>query len=123
MVAAHPRPFLTRFGAGLALAAVLLQLLLSFAHVHPPPLSPTANGGQPGWTDHQSRSGQPDSPLEAEDCAICASIAAFATLDLPASVVATIALQWLVCVLPALPAWRAETSPYRFFHTRAPPSA
>ena len=67
---------LTRLGARLGLLALALQLVLSFAHIHPLP-------GAVGVVSAPAGNTSPDPPSTGDDCAICASIAAFATLDMP----------------------------------------
>jgi hypothetical protein len=98
------------------LLAIALQLVLSFAHIHPLPAPQTVISAP-------AQSGGQDLPLAGDECAICANIAAFASLDLPGH-----------AEFPA-PATRAETlSPLtgaedfrpvalRHFSSRAPPSA
>jgi hypothetical protein len=112
-----PRPFLIRLGARLGIFAVVLQLVLSFAHIHqlPPSAPELAAAVQGNPSEH--------GPAAAGDCAICATIAAFATLSLPETVGLAVNVGW-VAFRPVMPAlWSAPAAHYRLFHTRAPPSA
>ena len=111
------RPALTRLGARLGLLALALQLVLSFAHIHPLPLHETALSAPAGGT-------APDLPLADGACAICAGIAAFATLDLPRQAdfvpPATAAERMAL----AVPAGEPRAPPTRHhFSSRAPPAA
>jgi hypothetical protein len=111
------RPVLTRLGARLGLLALALQLVLSFAHIHPLPLRETALSAP-------ARSTAPDLPLADGACAICASIAAFSTLDLPlqAEFVAPATTAEIVAL--AVPVGQPPRAPpARHFSSRAPPAA
>jgi hypothetical protein len=99
----------------MALAAILLQLALSFAHIHAPAPLP-----QLAVADRDA--GSHPSPPAAGDCAICATIAAFAGLALPALVRLVRRDGWIVRLLPAATGWVVAAAPYRLFRTRAPPA-
>lgn len=104
------------FGARLALLAIALQLVLSFAHIHPLPIS------QPSFSA-PAQSGGSDVPAAGDDCAICANIAAFASLDLPKQAVFQPSATRIETLAPVAAAadFRPVTS--RPFSARAPPSA
>ena len=115
-----------RFGAGLGLFALLLQLTLSFAHIHPEDLLPSAVGiadevaGSASADRDQDRHA-PGAPHD--DCLICAAMHLAGTIVLPnppalalptAFTLATFAAEdFVTTVVPRrLP-----------FQTRAPPAA
>jgi hypothetical protein len=110
------RTGLTRLGARLGLLALVLQLVLSFGHVHPLPSAVAAISAPAG-------SGEPDLPLAGDDCAICASIAAFAAADLPrqADLVPPTSIAQILAPVSAAREHRA--APIFHFSSRAPPSA
>lgn len=110
------RPLLTRLGARLGLLALALQLVLSFAHIHPLPLHETALSAPAGST-------APDLPQADGACTICASIAAFATLDLPQQADFVPPATAAEMVAPAVPAGEPHAPPTRHFSSRAPPAA
>lgn len=107
---------LTRLGARFGLLALALQLVLSFAHIHPLPTqvaSVSAPAGIPG----------PDLPLADGDCAICASIAAFAALDLPHQAYFVPPATAAEILAPASVEREHRAAPIRHFSSRAPPAA
>jgi Protein of unknown function (DUF2946) len=116
-----------RFGTGLGLVALLLQLTLSFAHVHPEDLlgAPAATiadevAGKASADRDQDRHA-PGAPHD--DCPICAAMHLAGTIVLPkppalalppAFTVATFAVEdFATAVVPRRPP----------FQTRAPPAA
>jgi hypothetical protein len=110
------RPVLTRLGARLGLLALALQLVLSFAHIHPLPLRETSLSAPAG-------SSAPDLPMADGACAICASIAAFATLDLPLRAEFVPPGTAVKMVALVVPAGQPRAPPTRHFSSRAPPAA
>jgi hypothetical protein len=110
------RSLLTRLGARLGLLALALQLVLSFGHIHPLPTHVTAISAPAGST-------APDLPVTGDDCAICASIAAFAALDLPtqAGLIPPVSAAEIIVPVPAADDHRA--APILHFSSRAPPIA
>jgi len=108
---------LTRWGARLAMTAILAHLVLSFAHIHPLPTPPVtvATGLSAGDPT------PPSAPLADDDCAICANIAAFASLDLPMILTVPLRSVWVVTLPPLPPVRIAPRIDYRPFHSRAPP--
>ncbi len=107
---------LTRLGARFGLLALALQLVLSFAHIHPLPAPVTAISAPAGGTG-------PDLPLADGDCAICASMAAFAALDLPQQAGFLPPVTMAETISPALAAEEHRAAPTRHFSSRAPPAA
>lgn len=107
-------------GARFALLAIALQLVLTFGHVHPLP-SPVAAA--------QQIETRQDAPLGSDeglagDCAICASIAAFSTLDTPrAEPVRLPALVPAGTLRPHTADISVALSAFPPFNSRAPPSA
>ncbi len=105
----------------MALAAVAFHLILSFAHVHPWSVSAQASS-----SIEAPDTASPDSPLEPAaygNCAICANIAAFASLDMPRAMAARFpAFRAIARLFPPLPLRPEGPRGYRLFQTRAPPS-
>ena len=107
---------LNRFGARLGLLALALQLVLSFGHFHPLPSQITA-------VSAPVSQGAPDLPLAGDDCAICASIAAFATLDMPRTDDLRVPGETIE-ILSAISVPREHhAAPIVHFSSRAPPAA
>jgi hypothetical protein len=114
---------LTSSGAWMALAVIAIHLVLSCVHIHPWGVSAqglatiAASDGSPS----------PDAPFEPVAdgyCAICANIAAFASLDLPGFIrIAAPATGLFAHILLSLSPWPERPGAYRLFQTRAPPSA
>ena len=116
-----------RFGAGLGLFALLLQLALSFAHVHPEDLLGAPAAGiadavaDKASADRDQDRRAPGAPHD--DCPICAAMHLAGTIVLPnppalalptAFTVATFAAEDFVTIVV----------PRRLpFQTRAPPAA
>jgi len=115
------RQFLSRIGSRAALAALALHLVLSFAHVHQPQMVAQADivvseeSGLPAPL--------PLGPAVSDDCAICANIAAFSSLDLPTPVPVMINASWVTYAVPMLSGWTARSADYHLFRSRAPPIA
>ena len=107
---------MTRLGARFGLLALALQLVLSFGHIHPLPSQITAFSAPAGIP------GGSDLPLADGDCAICASIAAFASLDLPvqAALLPPVSAAEILSSVLATDEHRA--APIRHFSSRAPPA-
>ena len=110
------KPLLTRLGARFGLLALVLQLVLSFGHIHPLPVSVTALSAPAGNT-------APDLPATGDDCAICASIAAFAALDLPGQVAVIPPSAAAEIIAPVLAVGEHRAPPILHFSSRAPPAA
>jgi hypothetical protein len=109
------KSLLTRLGARLGLLALALQLVLSFAHIHPLPSQIAAISAPAG-------NSAPDLPAAGDDCAICASIATFATLDVP-KLAALIPCGSAVEILaPVSAAGEHRAPPLLYFSSRAPPA-
>jgi len=96
--------------------AIALQLVLSFAHIHPLP-TPQATISAP------AQNGGPDLPLAGDDCAICASIAAFASLDLPKLAEFPAPAARVDILAPAAAAADFRPVAFSHFSSRAPPAA
>lgn len=109
------KTLLTRLGARLGLLALVLQLVLSFGHVHPLP-APIASISAP------ADSSVPDLPQADGACAICASMAAFAALDLPHHIDFAAPLLVESVLAPAQAVAEHRPAPIRHFSSRAPPS-
>jgi hypothetical protein len=103
-------------GARLGLLALALQLVLSFAHIHPLPSPANAVSAPAGNT-------APDLPAAADDCAICASIAAFAALDLPRQSVLIMPGAAATILAPQSATTEYRAPPILYFSSRAPPAA
>lgn len=109
------KPLLTRLGARLGLLALALQLVLSFAHIHPLPASVTAISAPAGNTS-------PDLPATGDDCAICASIAHFAALDLPRQAALVPSSSAALILAPVSATGEHRAPPILHFSSRAPPA-
>jgi len=109
------RSLLTRLGARFGLLALVLQLVLSFGHIHPLPSSVTEISAPAGSTS-------PDLPATGDDCAICASIAAFASLDLPQQAGFLPPTSVAEILAPVSVAEEHHPEPIRPYSSRAPPA-
>ena len=109
------RPLPTRLGARLGLLALALQLVLSFAHIHPLPAAVAAISAPAG-------SSSPDLPATGDDCAICASIAHFAALDLPRQAALIPASSPAEILAPLSATGEHRAPPILHFSSRAPPA-
>ena len=110
------KSYLTRLGARFGLLALALQLVLSFAHIHPLPSPVTALSAPAG-------NNGPDLPLADGDCAICASMAAFTALDLPQQAGFLPPVMAAEIIVPAAAPEAHHAAPIRYFSSRAPPAA
>ena len=108
---------MTRLGARFGLLALALQLVLSFGHIHPLPSQITEISAPSGNT------GGPDLSLVDGACAICASIAAFASLDLPVQADFLPPATTAEIISPVTVAGEHRAAPIRYFSSRAPPAA
>jgi hypothetical protein len=104
------------FGARLAVLAIALQLVLSFGHIHALPTQEAVFS-----VPAQSSGGQ-DLPLAGDDCAICANIAAFATLVLPQQAHFLPPATRAEILAPIAVAVAFHPVPIRYFASRAPPA-
>ena len=111
------KSFMTRLGARFGLLALALQLVLSFGHIHPLPSQITTIAAPAGNT------GGPDLPMADGACAICASIAAFASLDLPAQADFLPPVTAVEIISPVTADGEHRAAPIRYFSSRAPPAA
>ena len=116
-----------RFGAGLGLFALLLQLALSFGHVHPEDLL----GASAGGIQTVAGKTQPLSPAQDrhapgaphDDCPICAVMHLAGTIVLPDAPALALPTQFTVAVF-STDGHVAVVVPRRPpFQTRAPPIA
>ena len=116
-----------RFGAGLGLFALLLQLALSFGHVHPEDLL----GASAARIGAVAGKAQPASPAQDrnapgaphDDCPICAVMHLAGTIVLPDPPALALPAQFTVTVF-AIDDLVTVVVPRRPpFQTRAPPSA
>jgi hypothetical protein len=117
-----------RFGAGLGLVALLLQLALSFAHVHPEDLLPRSLAGLaeqvagkaqlPGdGQDHQA----PGSPHD--DCPICAVMHLAGTIVMPTAPLLSLPAAFATTSFAAGDFSYVPIARRLPFQTRAPPTA
>jgi Protein of unknown function (DUF2946) len=116
-----------RFGAGLGLFALLLQLALSFGHVHPEDLlgasaariGAVAGNAQPANTPQDRHA--PGAPHD--DCPVCAVMHLAGTIVLPEPPVLALPAQFTVAVLPTDDLVTIVIPRRPPFQTRAPPTA
>jgi Protein of unknown function (DUF2946) len=116
-----------RFGAGLGLFALLLQLTLAFGHIHPEDVVGTAAAGvaqkaagnAPAGRDQDRHA--PGAPHD--DCPICAAMHLAGTIVLPAPPALAVPTDFTVAVFAAED-FVTTVIPRRLpFQTRAPPAA
>jgi hypothetical protein len=115
-----------RFGAALGLFALLLQLALSFAHIHPDDLFPQASAAAQVADGSQAGGGDPSRhPPGAphDDCPICSVMHLAGTVVMPAAPALAVATQFTTAHFAAddfAPLFIPRRLP---FETRAPPTA
>jgi hypothetical protein len=116
-----------RLGASLGLFALLLQLALSFGHLHPEDLLGGSAAGiekvagkaqLPGPAQDRPAPGAPH-----DDCPICAVMHVAGTIVLPEPPVLALPAQFTVTVLPADDLVAVVVPRRPPFQTRAPPIA
>jgi hypothetical protein len=119
---------LRRFGAGLGLFALLLQLALSFAHVHPDDLLGASAAGisqkaaGKALADHGQQPQAPGAPHD--DCPICSVMHLAGTIVLPDPPAVAVPTAFTVAAFVADDRDTIVVTPRRLpFQTRAPPSA
>jgi hypothetical protein len=108
-------------GAWLALLALLVQIAVSFGHVHGDDLAPVLAERGPGASPLTSAPHPGSPPTDHDFCAICACIALAGSLVLPKppAIVVAIALRRLVLAERVL--LLVSTGQHRHFQARAPP--
>jgi hypothetical protein len=116
-----------RFGAGLGLFALLLQLTLSFAHVHPADLlgaSASAIAGDVAGKASADRDQDRHAPgAPRDDCPICAAMHLAGTIVLPDPPALAVPTAFTVATFAAED-FATTVVPRRLpFQTRAPPAA
>jgi hypothetical protein len=114
-----------RFGCWLALSALAIQLMLSFAHTHAEDFAPTAgiqanvnvdeNGGNTAGLDHPG--------LGHPGCDICATISLLATLVIPSPPAVTLLVAQNVAPFDTVHSGERIGTVTRLFQARAPPLA
>jgi hypothetical protein len=110
-----------RLGAGLGLFALLLQLMLSFAHVHPDELLGAPGVGIAGKALPDQDRPAPGAPHD--DCPICAVMHLAGTIVVPDPPALALPTEFTVAVFVA-DDLATTVIPRRLpFQTRAPPSA
>ena len=121
----HARPSWRKGIAGLGLFALLLQLVLSFAHVHVRDLivlhGRSVVTAQASTASHQPAGGLPDTD---DDCPVCAAMRLTASGIVPLAPIAAGPAEF-VAFVPQLPvaAINPPRAPHTLFQTRAPPLA
>ena len=108
--------------AGLSIAAVLLQLLVSAWHIHREDYAFLASVAIDGVDHASSSTPQPGSPGH-EDCALCVTLHLAAGSALPdaGGVAPPVAAEASPLTMPE--ALHLASAPYLLFRTRAPPAA
>jgi len=115
-----------RFGAGLGLFALLLQLTLSFAHVHPEDLIGAAAAGIAeaagnALADRDQERHAPGAPHD--DCPICSVMHLAGTIVLPDPPALALPTQFAVAIFPTDDLVSIVVPRRLPFETRAPPAA
>jgi hypothetical protein len=116
-----------RFGAGLGLFALLLQLALSFGHVHPEDLlgasaagiQAAAGSAQPAGPDQD----RPPAGAPHDDCPICSVMHLAGTIVLPEPPAPALPAQFTVAIFLADDLVSIVIPRRLPFQTRAPPTA
>jgi hypothetical protein len=115
---------LRKGGAALGLFAVLLQLALSFAHIHARDVVAWSPDGRPAAiqaVEHQHRN-QGGLPASDDDCPICAAMRLAASGVAPLPSAATGPVDFILIVhRPFATAFIPTRAPHTLFQTRAPP--
>ena len=116
-----------RFGAGLGLFALLLQLTLAFAHIHPEDVFGTAAAGVAQEAAGDALAGR-DQDRRAggaphDDCPICAAMHLAGTIVLPVPPALAFPTDFTVAVFAAEDFVTTVISRRLPFQTRAPPAA
>jgi hypothetical protein len=116
-----------RLGAGLGLFALLLQLSLSFGHIHPDDLLPRSLAGV---ADHVAGKAQPpaknpdgQSPASHDDCPICAVMHLAGTIVLPGAPTLSLPTQFTPTYFAARDFAYVSVARRLPFQIRAPPTA
>jgi hypothetical protein len=110
-----------RFGSWLALAALAIQLALSFGHIHAEDFATTANQATVD-ADQRGGNSEPDRhDFGHHDCDICATIALFATLVIPSPPVLAVVTAQSVAPHVVAGTRREISATRRPFQARAPP--
>src|SRR5262249_2181872 len=115
-----------RFGAGLGLFALLLQLTLSFAHVHPEDLIGASAAGIAeamgnALADGDQERHAPGAPHD--DCPICSVMHLAGTIVLPDPPALALPTQFAVAIFPTDDLVSIVVPRRLPFQTRAPPAA
>jgi hypothetical protein len=115
-----------RGGAGLGLLALLVQIAVSFGHLHlqdlrgsgPTALPQVFQAGQPNTSRGQHSPALPD-----DDCPICVAVhmAAAGLVSVPPAIAVPTAFSRIVHTAPCVP--DIAVARYVLFRTRAPPTA
>jgi hypothetical protein len=112
-----------RSGAGLALLALLVQIVLSFGHLHlqdlrAPETVAVAQAAQPDTSQHHPSPALPD-----DDCPICMAMhmAAAGVVAAPPAIAVPTAFSRIDRAAPTAP--DVAVARYILFRTRAPPTA
>jgi hypothetical protein len=116
-----------RFGAGLGLFALLLQLTLSFAHIHPEDLL----GASAGAAERIAGKAQPAGPGQDrripgaphDDCPICSVMHLAGTIVLPGAPALALPTEFTVASFVADDLVSTAIPRRLPFQTRAPPVA
>ena len=116
-----------RFGAALGLFALLLQLTLSFAHIHPDDLLPAGSGAAARIAD-ASQPGGSDPGREApgaphDDCPICSVMHLAGTIVVPDAPALAVPTQFTTAHFAAADIAAVLIVRRLPFETRAPPTA
>jgi hypothetical protein len=117
-----------RFAASLGLVALMLQLALSFAHIHRSDILPSSLVSLAGHTAADARaSGQTDDNqipgLPDDDCPICAVMHLAGTIDVPSPPALPLPAHFTFASLEAHSASFVGIANRFPFQTRAPPAA
>ena len=114
------RRILTRVGAKLAMFAIALHLVLSFAHVHPVVIGAPAIAAP--LADHPAPTA-PAAPAADDSCANCANVTAIGSQALPVPFILARMTAESVAVVAPLSCCLVRSRTFGHFRSRAPPTA
>jgi hypothetical protein len=109
-----------RLGSVLALAALALQLALSFGHIHAEDFAPASVQASSQAAHGSGTPADPDGD-DHHGCAICATIALLGTLVVPAPPVVALPPDRALIVAAEIQRQIPLAAPPRLFQARAPP--
>ncbi len=112
---------LRHFGGWLALAAVTLQLALSYGHIHSELLAKHAPTGIELSRNQAPSPAAPSGDPADKACEICATMALAGALLFPDPVLLPVPAETDIAVAAVATEFTLQANPYVLYRTRAPP--